>query len=135
MPRAKAAPEPLDPERVSVDPLTSERWTDLETLFGPNGAYAGCWCMWWRIKGADWFACKGDKNREAFQEVVASGAEPGLLAYVDGQPAGWIAVAPREAYMRLREERVRIFKKVDDQPVWTITCFYVARAYRRRGLM
>ena len=38
-----------------------------------------------------------------------------------GEPAGWCAIAPRDAHKRLREERVRIFKKVDDEPVWTIS--------------
>ena len=116
-------------------PLTPERWPDLEQLFGPNGAYAGCWCMWWRVAGKDWTAQRGVGNRSAFREVVDSGEVPGVLGYVDGRPACWCAIAPRDAHMRLREERVRIFKRVDDQPVWTITCFYIGRPYRRQGLM
>ncbi|MEO8287369.1 MAG: GNAT family N-acetyltransferase [Chloroflexota bacterium] len=116
-------------------PLTPERWPHLEQLFGPNGAYAGCWCMWWRITGKDWHELKGEPNRAAFKEVVDSGEVPGILLYAEGQPVGWCAIAPRDAYFRLREERVRIFKRVDDQPVWTITCFYISRHYRNKGLM
>lgn len=116
-------------------PLTPDRWGDLETLFGKNGAYAGCWCMWWRFTGPEWKENKGEGNKEAFHAVVESGEVPGVLGYVDGAPAGWCAIAPRDAHKRLREERVRIFKKVDDQPVWTISCFYVDRKYRRKGLM
>jgi GNAT superfamily N-acetyltransferase len=116
-------------------PLTPDRWTDLETLFGKNGAYAGCWCMWWRLTGPEWQARKGEANKAALHEVVDSGEVPGIIGYVDGVPAGWCAIAPRDAHKRLREERVRIFKKVDDQPVWSVTCFYIARAYRRQGMM
>lgn len=116
-------------------PLTPERWGDLETLFGKNGAYAGCWCMWWRFTGPEWKENKGEGNKEAFHAVVESGEVPGILGYVDGVPAGWCAIAPRDEHKRLREERVRIFKKVDDQPVWTITCFYIGREYRRKGMM
>ena len=114
--------------------LTPERWPDLETLFGPKGAYSGCWCMWWRVPGPEWSANRGETNRQSLKAVVDAGGHVGVLAYADGQPVGWCAVAPRNAYLRLREERVRIFKKVDDLPVWTITCFYVNRHYRRKGL-
>jgi GNAT superfamily N-acetyltransferase len=115
-------------------PLTPERWGDLETLFGPNGAYSGCWCMWWRLRGPDWKANRGESNRQALKSEVDAGEHAGVLAYEAGQPVGWCAVAPRDAYLRLREERVRIFKKVDNLPVWTITCFFVNRHHRRKGL-
>lgn len=115
-------------------PLTPECWGDLETLFGPNGAYSGCWCMWWRLRGPDWKANRGESNRRALKSVVDAGEHVGVLAYANGQPVGWCAIAPRDAYLRLREERVRIFKKVDDLPVWTITCFFVNRHHRRKGL-
>ena len=116
-------------------PLTADRWEDLEKLFGKSGAYSGCWCMWWRFTGPEWSAHRGEGNKEAFRGVVESGEVPGILGYIDGEPAGWCAIAPRAAHKRLREERVRIFKKVDEEPVWTITCFYIGRAYRRKGLM
>jgi GNAT superfamily N-acetyltransferase len=118
-----------------VHPLTPDRWHDLEKLFGERGAYSGCWCMWWRISGQQFFAQRGQQNKESFKQVVESGEVPGILGYADGEPVGWCAIAPRNAHMRLREERVRIFKKVDDQPVWTITCFFVARPFRHRGVM
>jgi GNAT superfamily N-acetyltransferase len=115
-------------------PLTPERWDDLETLFGPNGAYSGCWCMWWRLRGPDWSANRGESNRRGLKDVVDGGEHVGVLAYAGAVPVGWCAVAPRDAYLRLREERVRIFKKVDDQPVWTVTCFFVNRNHRRKGV-
>src|SRR5215218_6790267 len=116
-------------------PLMLDRWGDLEKLFGKSGAYSGCWCMWWRFTGPEWSANRGEGNKAAFHDVVESGEVPGILGYLDGEPAGWCASAPRDNHKRLREERVRIFKKVDDQPVWTITCFYIGKAYRRKGMM
>lgn len=113
-------------------PLTLERWPDLETLFGPRGACAGCWDMWRRIKRSTFEAQQGDANREAFRQIVEGGAVPGLIAYDGQEPVGWVAVEPREAYPVL--QRSPVLKPVDDQPVWAITCFFVAKGYRRTGM-
>lgn len=118
---------------VEIHPLTSDRWADLEILFGPRGACAGCWCMWWRLPAAAFKTGKDVANREAFRTLVATTAEPpGLLAYAGSTPAGWCALAPREDYPRL--ERSRTLARIDDASVWAITCFFVARPYRRQGL-
>jgi GNAT superfamily N-acetyltransferase len=117
---------------VEFHVLTPDRWADLEALFGPRGACAGCWDMWWRRPRSEFEREKGEGNRAAFHALVESGVVPGILAYVDGQPAGWCAVLPREAYPSLA--RSRTLQPVDDQPVWSVACFFVARAHRRHGL-
>jgi GNAT superfamily N-acetyltransferase len=118
--------------RVTVHPLTSERWGDLVALFGPRGAYGGCWCMYFRLPRKEWSAGCGDGNRRAFERLVRRDAEPGLLAYAGDVPVGWCAIAPRGEYGGLA--RSRIMKPLDDKPVWSITCFFVARGFRRRGV-
>lgn len=118
--------------RIRIVPHTPERWDDFETLFGPRGACAGCWCMWWRVPRAAWTKGKGDGNRLAMKKLVRSGAPTGLLAYSGRTPVGWIALAPRGDYPGL--ERSRTLKPLDDEPVWSITCFFVARGSRRKGL-
>ncbi len=112
--------------------LTPTRWDDFAKLFGKNGACAGCWCMWWRLPRAQWVKSKGKGNKRAIRNLVEHGEAPGLLAYVDGQPVGWCAVGPRDAYPRLANSC--ILKPVDGQAVWSITCFFVARPFRRRGV-
>lgn len=89
--------------------------------------------MWWRLPQARWDAQKGTKNRRAFEAVVRSGAPTGVLAYDGATPVGWCAVAPRHDYVRLR--KARTLAPVDAAEVWSITCFFVARAVRGRGLM
>lgn len=113
-------------------PLTPERWTDLESLFGPQGACGGCWCMWWRIPRAEYDRQRGEGNRQALRSVVESGVVPGLLAYAGGQAVGWCALQPRADYPALA--RSRVLKAVDEAPVWSVTCFYVAKGFRRKGL-
>lgn len=111
---------------------TPSRWKDVESLFGPKGACAGCWCMLWRLSRKVYDKQKGAKNKQALKKLVVSGCKPGLLAYVDGAVAAWCAVAPRSESPTL--DRSRVLRPVDSQEVWSITCFFVARAYRRMGL-
>ncbi len=113
-------------------PLTPDRWDDFEQLFGPRGACAGCWCMFWKLTRKDFEAMQGETNRQAQKTIVASGQIPGLLAYVDGVPAGWIAVEPRSEYSGLA--RSRILAPLDETPVWSVPCFFVDKKYRGRGL-
>jgi len=88
--------------------------------------------MLWRLTRKEFEAQKGEGNRRAMQRIVKSGEIPGLLAYCGKQPVAWCAVAPRENYPAL--ERSRILKKIDDEPVWSISCFFIHKDYRKQGL-
>jgi GNAT superfamily N-acetyltransferase len=118
--------------RVEIHPLTSDRWGDLVALFGERGACGGCWCMWWRLARSAFEKGKGAGNRRALGRIVRAGGVPGLIAYSGGIPAGWCSVAPREDYPVL--SRSRVLAPVDDRPVWSIVCFFVAKPFRRTGL-
>lgn len=88
--------------------------------------------MWWRQTAKEYEASKGEKNRRKMKKIVISGDIPGVLAYHDGEPVGWCAVAPRSEYTRLA--RSRILKPVDDRPVWSIVCLFVAKESRGMGV-
>lgn len=119
------------PLTLEFHPLTSERWVDLEKLFGQHGACGGCWCMWWRLSRSEFMQQRGELNKKAFKNIVDAGNVPGILGYSEDQPIGWCAVAPRETFPKL--ERSRILKRVDDEPVWSVVCFFVSKAFRRKG--
>lgn len=117
---------------MTIRPLTPARWKDLEALFGARGACGGCWCMYWRLPRSTFEREKGDGNRRAFQKLVATGEPPGLLAYDGGRPVGWCAIAPRTEYPKMA--RSRILQPVDDRPVWSVSCLFITKPYRRRGV-
>lgn len=117
---------------TTFHPLTSDRWSDFEKLFGPRGACGGCWCMYWRLPRKQFDEGQGELNRQHIKSLVDSGDIPGILAYEDEEPVGWCSIAPREEFSALA--RSRILKPVDDQPVWSVVCFYVTRNHRRKGL-
>jgi GNAT superfamily N-acetyltransferase len=123
---------PTQLPRLQFHPVTPDRWKDFEELFGENGACAGCWCMWWRLSRAEFTQKHYAGNKRAIKKIITAGREPGILAYADGEPIGWCAIAPREAYPSL--DRSNVLQRVDDQPVWSVTCFYVARGYRKHGV-
>jgi GNAT superfamily N-acetyltransferase len=118
--------------QLAFFPVTADRWDDFEKLFGPRGACAGCWCMFWKLPRKEFDAGQGEPNRLAQKNIVVSGRTPGLIVYVDGIPAGWIAVELRAEYGGLA--RSRVLAPLDETPVWSVTCFFVDKKYRRQGL-
>jgi GNAT superfamily N-acetyltransferase len=118
--------------RLHFAPLTAERWGDFETLFGANGACGGCWCLWWKLSRPEFNAGKGAGNQRAQRARVTAGEEPGILAYAGDTPVAWCALEPRAGYPRLANSRN--LQPVDSEPVWSVTCFFVHRSARRRGL-
>ena len=120
---------------MEIKPVTADRWDDLVDLFtgrGPRGgtpATAWCWCMWWRDRTQD-----GTVNRAAMEEIVAAGRQPGLLAYVEGEPVGWIAVAPRDEHDQLLRSPTLRPDEPGEEGVFSITCFYVHPSARRQGI-
>ncbi len=128
--------EPARPKVVLSDlefyPLTVDRWKDLEDLFGERGACGGCWCMWWRLSRSQFEKQKGSKNKVALKKIVKSGRVPGILAYAKDKPIAWCSVGPRETYPAL--ERSRTVKRIDDKPVWSVVCLFVAKPFRNKGV-
>jgi GNAT superfamily N-acetyltransferase len=118
---------------LRFSPANAGNWADIETVFRDCGDGSKCWCAYWYLPNREFKAGKGEGNRQWFRRHVAAGAEPGILAFVDGEPAGWLSVAPREKFDRLN--RSRSFKPIDDQPVWSMNCFIVREKFRRQGLM
>jgi GNAT superfamily N-acetyltransferase len=118
---------------IIVQPAMEERWQDLEGLFGPNGACAGCWCMFWRMKRTDFSKLGKEGHKALLRELTGQTIAPGVIAYIDQQPLGWCSIGPRENFIAL--ENSRTLTRVDDQPVWSIVCFFIAREYRRQGTM
>ncbi len=118
--------------KLTFQPVTPKNWRDFEKLFGPNGACAGCWCMFWRQTRSEFDKLKGDSNKRAMKKIVDSGEIPGILAYHNGESVGWCSVAPRERFSAL--ERTRVAKRIDDQPVWSAPCFFIHKNYRKQGV-
>src|SRR5918996_2425994 len=117
--------------KLTIRPLTPDLWPALEDLFGENGACNGCWCMYWRI-GSAYRRRPREQNKAAFEEVVKRGPPPGLLAFDGDVAVGWCQLTPRDALPWL--DRTWRLARVDALPVWSLSCFYVRKGYRKRGV-
>ncbi|MCI0711088.1 MAG: GNAT family N-acetyltransferase [Chloroflexi bacterium] len=120
----------MTPELI-YHPVTLERWNDFESLFGEKGACGGCWCTHWRI--SRYQREKYEGNRRTMENLVRSEVVPGLIGYLETEAVAWCSVGPRTDYTAL--ETSRLLQRVDDQPVWSIVCFFVKRPYRQQGIM
>ncbi len=117
--------------KLVIRPVTPDLWPALEDLFGKNGASSGCWCMYWRI-GSAYYKRPRSENKVAFREIVERGPPPGLLAFDGDIAVGWCQLTPRDDLPWL--DRTRPLQRVDEVPVWSISCFYVRKGYRRLGV-
>jgi GNAT superfamily N-acetyltransferase len=88
--------------------------------------------MWWRLSRSEYNREKGDGNRAAMRQLTMSGESTGLIAYLESQAIAWCSVAPREDFPAL--DRSRVLRRIDDKPVWSIVCLFVAKPFRRKGI-
>jgi GNAT superfamily N-acetyltransferase len=116
---------------IEVVPATPERWPDVVTVLGGNGD-RGCWCQAPRGRAVGYGQAEPGERRQALRDQLDDDPPAGMLAYVDGEVAGWCGFGPRPNLPRL--VRSRTIPKVDDLPVWSILCFNVRVGYRRRGV-
>jgi GNAT superfamily N-acetyltransferase len=115
--------------RFEARPVTRDRWADLVEMFD-RSIVRTCFCMYYRKTGSG--TGPGGENRAAMKALVDGGTVPGLIGYEDDVPVAWVSLGPREEYPKLA--RSPVMKPVDDRPVWSIVCFFVAREARGRGL-
>ena len=124
--------------KLTVHPLTAERWPDLEAVFNAKGCSVarGCWCMYYRRSGSRGQLPPGTThakaNRAELKALLRSGEPPGLIGYRGKLPVGWVSLGPREDYAKLL--RSPVMKPVDERPVWSIICFVVPAQYRGQGV-
>jgi GNAT superfamily N-acetyltransferase len=129
--------------KVEFHPVTRDRWPDLKRLFGESaeedlGNPSRCWCMEWRLAShREWreaAGAGGEANREGMRRFVASSEVPGIVAYVDGEPAGWCSVSPKPQLVGLAKLG-QAYGRFEDAAEWAVICFYVPEKHRGIGLM
>lgn len=141
-PRANVDDMANDPTAIThplrIVPAGGAPFADVEAVFGTKGDPAGCWCQWYKLRGAEWESTpRGELRDRLAAQLAEPGPGPGLLAYDGDTPVGWCAIEPRPALVRLRFSPVGSASPsddFDDSGVWSVSCFVIPRAFRRRGV-
>lgn len=122
---------------ITTRPATAKRWDDVVAAMTGGGDGGNCRCRWFHLTSAQWQATSVSERRAALEAEVAAGPPRGLVAYVDGAPAGWLRVAPRVEQGRITRSRIPRASAVPmrDPSVWAITCAQVRREHRGLGVV
>jgi GNAT superfamily N-acetyltransferase len=118
---------------LRIEPVTAARWPDLIAVFGERGEASRCWCTYFRMPRREWESTPVGERRDLLDGVVAAGRQPGLVAYRDGEPVGWVSVAPREDFLS-HLERTRVLRPAPGEGIWSVLCFVVKPGHRRQGV-
>lgn len=123
---------------ITVVPAGEAPWEDVVRVFGTRGDPAGCWCQWFRMPAAAFKAASRDELRERMRDQTHRHPSPGVLAYLDTEPVGWCAVAPRSEYPVLARSRIARAGADPDSAsnadLWSVTCFVVRVGFRKQGV-
>ncbi len=119
-------------KQFQFHPISPQRLPDLAAFSQCHGKFRYCSCMRWRMTSADFRRSTKEERVSALENLVRTGAPVGILAYHQDEPVAWFSVAPRESHAAL--ERYRALPRFDDAAVWSVTCLFVDRRFRRQGL-
>jgi GNAT superfamily N-acetyltransferase len=137
-----AAREPISAAQLAIVPANEASWDDLVAIFGTTDYPGRCQCQRFKIAGWFWRDSTQEQRTAMLRQQTVCGdpdarTTSGLVAYLGGEPVGWVAVEPRTAYPKLRTSRV-VWSGRDenkgDERVWAVTCFLVRKGYRKRGI-
>ncbi|TFG78426.1 MAG: GNAT family N-acetyltransferase [Chrysiogenales bacterium] len=129
----KTGDENIFSGRLTLEPLSRGNWEKFVALFGGRGACGNCWCMYYRLKNQEFAKGKeNEANKKAMKKLVWDEKPAGLLGLFNGRAIAWCAFAPRRDFLKL--ENSRVHRRIDDQPVWSVPCFFVDKKFRRRGV-
>lgn len=122
---------------ITIKPATAARFDDVEHTFDAGGDARGCQCQWWMMPNTEWSKTSQDGRRDMLADEITAGPPPGLVAYVDGEAAGWVRVGPRTRQVRIGRTLIinsSTDEPLDDESVWAVSCFVVRKEHRRQGL-
>jgi GNAT superfamily N-acetyltransferase len=118
---------------VEVHPATPDRFGDVAAILAPSDPDApACWCLSYRVPTAEFRDLPPGERPARLRRYAEDGVPPGVVGYVDGEPAGWCSVSPRSSHHRLTHSRT--IPTIDDTDAWSIVCIVIRPAFRRQGL-
>ena len=122
---------------ITIEPATADRFDDAQHALSGGGDGRGCQCQWWMMPNSEWQKTSLEQREGLLRDEMTAGPPPALIAYIDGEAAGWVRVGPRTRQVRIGRTRnytASSEEPWDDESVWTVSCFVVRKEHRNRGL-
>src|SRR5688572_6086333 len=91
--------------KITIEPATGDRFDDAQHALTGGGDGRSCQCQWWLLTNKDWESTSQSERERMLRTELDAGPPPALIAYVDGEPAGWVRVGPRTKQIRLGRTR------------------------------
>jgi GNAT superfamily N-acetyltransferase len=114
-------------DNIIIKPVDKNNWNDFEAFFQSKGGPGYCWCMVWRMTKDELKQNNSTCRKEFIKKRIWGNIPIGILGYFENDPIAWCSIAPRDTHERLGGDEQ--FKNV-----WSLTCFYIKRQFRRKGL-
>ncbi|WP_439594140.1 GNAT family N-acetyltransferase [Microbacterium sp.] len=122
---------------IVIQPATADRFDDAEHALTGGGDGHGCQCQWWTLTNARFQSTSVAEREQLLRGDLSASVAPALIAYVDGEAAGWVRVSPRPIQQRIARTKMikdATAEPLDDPTVWAISCFVVRKEHRGQGL-
>ena len=122
---------------LSVKEINEETWEDFEKLFAKhNGVWGGCWCMYHRLRSAQFNSMTKEERRLTHYNLTREGKGAGLIVYDDEVPVAWCQFGRAEYFPQ--HDYGRVYSKLEIpealKPKWRITCLFVDKHRRKEKL-
>ena len=120
-------------EDFTIRPLGPSTWDAFARLVERhNGVWGGCWCTWFHTMAGE-KERNADANRSLKQRLVAEGRAHAALVFDGERAVGWCQFGPPDELPNIyhRKEYEAGLRR---RPDYRVTCFFVDRDYRRKGV-
>jgi GNAT superfamily N-acetyltransferase len=126
---------------LRIVPANEASWDEVTAAFSTEAKR--CFCQRFRVPGHEYFYGPAEAREHLLREQTQCGnpeaqSTVGLVALVDDEPAGWVAVDKRSNLFQVTQHTApwkgRKEDKTDDT-IWAISCFSIRSPYRHQGLM
>ena len=117
----------------TVKPLAPATWDAYADLVERhNGVWGGCWCTWFHTMAAE-KERDAAANRRLKQRLVAEGRAHAALVFDGDRAVGWCQYGSPDELPNIYH-RKEYEAGLTRRPDYRVTCFFVDRDYRRRGV-
>jgi GNAT superfamily N-acetyltransferase len=117
----------------TIAPLSTETWSVFDALVQRhNGIFGGCWCIWFHPDGPE--RGKGaEANRALKKAFVEQGKAHAALVMNGDEAIAWAEYGTPDELPTLHHRKEYDATKTAD-PDYRITCVFVDKRHRRRGV-